>query len=261
MKRSVAAFDAMVRRWLERFTVAVLGDDGLPMAARCISSGDHALDAALGGGLPLGRIVEVYGGAGSGKTDLALTMVRAAQRRGHLACFVDVDGAFSPSRASVLGVDLSRLVVIRPQNGEQAFSLVDRLAREGGLGLAVIDNIAALVPMDELKAPVGALSAGTHARMLSRALRRVHGALIGAGCTLVCINQLRTAFDDAGRAIKVPTGGVALSCYAAARVELTAPGEAVVRKGSAGVGRLAHLASPVPCGGPSKFDEEILITH
>jgi recombination protein RecA len=232
MTRAWKRIDDSLNRLLRRFAVALLGDDGAPLPATLDSTGIAALDDALGGGLPRGRVVEVFGSPGSGKTALALALVRACQARGGVAVWIDAERALDGARAHAAGIDLDRLVVMRPSSGEQAFAAIDMLVARGRVQLVVIDSIAALVPDAELHAPVGTAPAGLHARLMSASLRRVHGALFDAGCTLVCVNQTRTSFDEGGAAVQGTTGGQALLFYAAARLEVRggAGGGVLVRK-------------------------------
>lgn len=238
MRRVWRSLDGVVDRLVARFSVAVLGDDGAPLPVVTVPTGYGAVDEVLGGGLPRGRVAEIYGGPGSGKSAFAHGLIHACQRRGGVAALIDAERSFDPHRAAAHSVDLTRLVVLRPKSGEQAFQLVDALVRRRVVDLIVIDSVAALVPASELVAPVGEAGVAQQARLLSGALRRLQGELFDGGCMLVCLNQTRTGFDEAGAPFPTTSGGQALAFYAATRVELVrGPGghEAVVRKAQAGI--------------------------
>lgn len=213
---------------LRAATCAVLGDDGDPLPLERLSTGDAALDAVLDGGLPRGRLVELYGGPASGKTGLALRLASAAQALGTVA-WLDADGGLEPTRAAAAGVDLTRLVVARPATGEQGLQIAEALVRSRAVALLVVDSVAALVPRAELAAPLGEAAPGLQARMLSQALRRLVHASLGVGCVGLFVNQTRLALDD-GTPHVVTAGGSALRCYAALRLEvLRAASGAAVR--------------------------------
>lgn len=217
---------------LRAATCAVLGDDGAPLPIGRLSTGDLALDDALAGGLPEGRLVEVYGAPGSGKTAFALKLAAAAQRQGAIA-WIDVDGAFEGTRAAAAGLDLERLVVARPSCGEEALQIGEALVRSKSCALLVVDSVAALLPKAELKAPLGEAAAGLQARMLSLGLRRLVHAGLASGCVGLFVNQTRLALDgglDGAAPSLVTSGGSALRYYAALRLELSRqPSSAAVR--------------------------------
>lgn len=208
---------------LRAATCAVLGDDGAPLPVGRLSTGDAALDGVLGGGLPEGRLVELYGPPGCGKTALALRLAAAAQRQGAVA-WVDAEGAFEATRAAAFGLDLERLVVARPRDGEQALQLAEALMRSRSCALLVVDSVAALLPRAELKVALGEAAPGLQARMLSLGLRRVVHAGLASGCVALLLNQTRLALDGP-RPEAVSAGGSALRFYAALRLELL-PGAA-----------------------------------
>lgn len=209
---------ARLEALLRAATCAVLGDDGTPLPVGRLSTGDAGLDAALGGGLPEGRVVELYGAPASGKTELALRLAAAAQRQG-AAAFIDVDGALEGQRAAALGVDLGRLVVARPSCGEQALQLAEALLCSRSCALVVLDSVAALLPKAELKAPLGEAAAGLHARMMSQGLRRLVHAGLESGAVLLLVNQTRLALEGPAPAL-VTAGGSAVRFYAALRLEI-----------------------------------------
>lgn len=210
-----ARIEALVRA----ATCAVLGDDGVPLPLGRLATGDAALDAALDGGLPEGRLVELYGGPGSGKTWLALRLAAAAQQRGAVA-FLDVDGAFDAVRAVAAGVDLGTLVVARPSTGEQALQIAEALLRSRACSLLILDSVAALLPRAELAVPLGEGAPGLQARMLSVGLRRLVHAGLQSGAVGLFVNQTRLALDGATPEL-VTAGGSALRFYAALRLEVS----------------------------------------
>jgi recombination protein RecA len=189
-----------------------------PVAA--ISTGSLALDQVIGvGGVPRGRITEVYGPDGAGKTTLALSVIAQAQQAGGLACFIDTEHALDLGWAATVGVDAERLVVCRPEDGEQALQAADLLVHSGSLDVLVIDSIAALVPRMELDGQIGAGYAGMQANLLSQALRKLCGRIARAGVAVLVTNQLRQRAGTPG----TPTytaGGRALGYYASVRLDL-----------------------------------------
>jgi recombination protein RecA len=217
--RAATRFSDRAQELLRRASLAVLGDDGRPLSLARLSTGHEGLDTILGGGLARGRVVELYGPPGEGKTSLALAWAAAAQRAGGTAAFVDVEGAFDPGRASAVGVDLARIVAARPAVGEEALEIVDALLRSRATDLVIIDSVAALVPREELRAPLGD-TIGLHARLMSQALRRIVANAAASDTVVVFLNQQRTTFDDDGKAHLTTTGGHALHFYAATRLEV-----------------------------------------
>ncbi|MGH3806185.1 MAG: recombinase RecA, partial [Pseudonocardiaceae bacterium] len=172
-------------------SVMRLGEEGRA-PIEVIPTGSIALDVALGiGGLPRGRVVEVYGPESSGKTTVALHAVANAQRAGGIAAFIDAEHALDPDYAKALGVDTDALLVSQPDTGEQALEIVDMLIRSGALDVVVIDSVAALVPRAEIEGEMGDAHVGLQARLMSQALRKITGALSNSGTTAIFINQLR----------------------------------------------------------------------
>jgi recombination protein RecA len=185
-----------------------------------IPTGSPALDAALGvGGIPRGRITEVYGPEGAGKTTLALSVIAQAQRAGGIACFIDAEHALDLAWAATLGVELERLVLCRPEHGEQALQVADLLIGSGGLEVLVIDSIAALVPRVELEGEMGQRHAGVQANLLSQALRKLCGPIARTGTAVVVTNQLRQRAGTPGTPVYT-SGGRALGYYASVRLDL-----------------------------------------
>ena len=186
-----------------------------------IPTGSLALDMALGiGGLPKGRIVEIYGPESSGKTTLALHVVANAQKSGGVAAFIDAEHALDPVYARKLGVDTDSLIVSQPDNGEQALEIADMLIRSGALDVIVIDSVAALVPKAEIEGEMGDSHVGLQARLMSQALRKMTGALAQAGTTAIFINQLREKIGVVYGNPEVTTGGRALKFYASVRIDI-----------------------------------------
>lgn len=186
-----------------------------------IPTGSLALDLALGiGGLPKGRIVEIYGPESSGKTTLALHVVANAQKNGGVAAFIDAEHALDPVYARHLGVDTDSLIVSQPDNGEQALEIADMLIRSGALDVIVIDSVAALVPKAEIEGDMGDSHVGLQARLMSQALRKMTGALAQAGTTAIFINQLREKIGVFFGNPETTTGGKALKFYASVRLDI-----------------------------------------
>jgi len=188
---------------------------------RAIPTGAIALDVALGiGGLPRGRIVEIYGPESSGKTTVALHAVANAQAEGGIAAFIDAEHALDPEYAKNLGVDTDALLVSQPDTGEQALEIADMLIRSGALDVLVIDSVAALVPRAEIEGEMGDNHVGLQARLMSQALRKVAGALSNSGTTAIFINQLREKIGVMFGSPETTTGGKALKFYASVRLDV-----------------------------------------
>jgi recombination protein RecA len=192
---------------------------------QAIATGSLALDQALGvGGVPRGRLSEVYGPDGAGKTTLVLSVIAQAQQAGGAACFVDTEHALDLSWAATVGVDLERLVLCRPEHGEQALQVADLLIRSGSLDVLAIDSIAALVPKVELDGEIGQRHAGEQANLLSQALRRLCGPIARANSAVLVTNQLRQRAGTPGTPVYT-AGGRALGYYASVRLELRPLGQ------------------------------------
>ncbi len=197
-----------------------LGDDVRP-PIEVIPTGSIALDVALGiGGLPRGRVVEIYGPESSGKTTVALHAVASAQRAGGIAAFIDAEHALDPEYAKKLGVDTDNLLVSQPDTGEQALEIADMLIRSGSLDIIVIDSVAALVPRAEIEGEMGDSHVGLQARLMSQALRKITGALNQTGTTAIFINQLREKIGVMFGSPETTTGGKALKFYASVRLDV-----------------------------------------
>ena len=191
------------------------------MNVESIPTGSMALDAALGiGGLPRGRIVEIYGPESSGKTTLALHAVAEAQKRGGEAAFIDVEHALDPVYARALGVDVDALLVSQPDTGEQALEIMEALIRSGGVDIVVLDSVAALVPRAEIEGEMGDSHVGLQARLMSQAMRKLAGAVSKSNCIAIFINQLRLKVGVVYGNPEVTAGGNALKYYASVRLDV-----------------------------------------
>jgi recombination protein RecA len=208
-----------------RFGPGIAGcpDEALPVAA--ISTGNLALDVAIGvGGIPRGRITEIYGPDGAGKTALALSVIAQAQQAGGTACFIDAEHALDLPWAVMVGIDLERLVLCQPEHGEQALEVAGVLVGSGSLDVLVIDSIAALVPRVELDGEMGQRHAGVQANLLSQALRKLCGPIARTGTAVVVTNQLRQRAGTPGTPVYT-SGGRALGYYASVRLDLRPLGQ------------------------------------
>jgi recombination protein RecA len=211
---------AQIEKNFGKGSVMRLGDDVRP-PVQVIPTGSIALDVALGiGGLPRGRVVEIYGPESSGKTSLALHAVASAQAAGGIAGFIDAEHALDPEYAKRLGVDTDGLLVSQPDTGEQALEIADMLIRSGALDIIVIDSVAALVPRAEIEGEMGDSHVGLQARLMSQALRKITGALSNSGTTAIFINQLREKIGVMFGSPETTTGGKALKFYASVRLDV-----------------------------------------
>ncbi len=201
-------------------TIMKLGDNEIePMEA--ISTGSISLDIALGiGGLPKGRVIEIYGPESSGKTTLAIHAIAEAQKKGGIAAFIDAEHAFDRFYAKKLGVDVENLLISQPDNGEQALEIADNLIRSGAIDIIVIDSVAALVPKSEIEGEMGDSKMGLHARLMSQALRKLTGTISKTGCCCIFINQLREKIGVMFGNPETTTGGNALKFYASVRLDV-----------------------------------------
>jgi recombination protein RecA len=217
--------DAALGRLRHRFGPAVAGrPDGVPPVP-AVSTGSLALDQAIGvGGVPRGRITEVYGPDGAGKTTLALSVIAQAQQAGGTACFIDTEHALDLAWAATVGVDTERLVLCRPDDGEQALEVADVLVGSGALDVLALDSIAALVPRAELDGEMGDRHPGVQANLLSLALRKLAGRIARAGVAVVVTNQLRQRAGTPGTPVYT-SGGRALGYYASVRLDLRPVGQ------------------------------------
>ncbi|GAB94282.1 recombination protein RecA [Kineosphaera limosa] len=211
---------AQIEKNFGKGAVMRLGDDVRP-PIEVIPTGAIALDVALGiGGLPRGRVVEIYGPESSGKTTVALHAVASAQKAGGIAAFIDAEHALDPEYAKKLGVDTDALLVSQPDTGEQALEIADMLIRSGALDIIVVDSVAALVPRAEIEGEMGDSHVGLQARLMSQALRKLTGALNSSGTTAIFINQLREKIGVMFGSPETTTGGKALKFYASVRLDV-----------------------------------------
>jgi len=219
-KRALDTAMAQIEKSYGKGAIMRLGENS-GMQIGSISTGSLGLDAATGiGGLPRGRIVEIYGPESSGKTTLALHAIAQAQKGGGEAAFIDAEHALDPVYAGNLGVDIDSLLVAQPDNGEQALEIAEALVRSGALDIVVVDSVAALVPRAEIEGEMGDTHVGLHARLMSQALRKLAGAIAKSHTILVFINQLREKVGVMYGSPEVTTGGRALKFYASMRIDV-----------------------------------------
>jgi recombination protein RecA len=219
-EKALQAALSQIERQFGKGSIMKLGDGHRePMPA--ISTGSLGLDIALGiGGLPQGRIVEIYGPESSGKTTLTLQVIAEAQKKGLACAFVDAEHALDPQYAEKLGVDVAELVVSQPDTGEQALEITDMLVRSGAVGVIVIDSVAALVPKSEIEGEMGDHSVGVQARLLSQAMRKLTGNIKNANCLVIFINQIRMKIGVMFGNPETTTGGNALKFYSSVRLDI-----------------------------------------
>ena len=218
--KALEAALAQIEKQHGRGSIMRLGEE-TRQPIEVIPTGSIALDGALGsGGLPRGRVVEIYGPESSGKTTVALHVIANAQAAGGICAFIDAEHALDPDYAAKLGVNTDELLVSQPDNGEQALEIADTLVRSGALSLIVIDSVAALTPRAEIEGEMGDSHVGLQARLMSQALRKMTGALSGAGTTAIFINQLREKIGVMFGSPETTTGGRALKFYSSVRLDV-----------------------------------------
>jgi recombination protein RecA len=223
-QKALAAALGQIEKQFGKGSIMRLGDNRT-MDVETISTGSLALDIALGaGGLPMGRIVEIYGPEASGKTTLTLETIAAAQRQGKTCAFIDAEHALDPIYAKKLGVDIDSLLVSQPDTGEQALEICDALARSGAIDVIVIDSVAALTPKAEIEGEMGDSHMGLQARMLSQAMRKLTGNLKQSNCMCIFINQIRMKIGVMFGNPETTTGGNALKFYASVRLDIRRTG-------------------------------------
>ena len=198
-----------------------LGDSSSNMVVEAVPTGSLGLDIALGvGGVPKGRIVEIYGPESSGKTTVALHMVAEVQKRGGIAGFIDAEHALDPVYAKNIGVDIDNLYISQPDNGEQALEITETMVRSGAVDIVIVDSVAALVPKAEIEGDMGDSHVGLHARLMSQALRKLTAAISRSNCVVIFINQLREKVGVMFGNPETTTGGRALKFYASVRMDV-----------------------------------------
>src|ERR1700712_3233411 len=224
-QRALEAALTQIDRAFGKGSVMKLGDKGKIMEIESVSTGSLGLDLALGiGGLPKGRVVEIYGPESSGKTTLALHVVAEVQKAGGTAAFVDAEHALDPSYAHKLGVNLDDLLVAQPDTGEQALEIVDTLVRSGAVDIVVIDSVAALTPRAEIEGEMGDSLPGLQARLMSQALRKLTASISKSKCMVIFINQIRMKIGVMYGSPETTTGGNALKFYASVRLDIRRTG-------------------------------------
>jgi recombination protein RecA len=220
-KRALDAALSQIDRAFGKGSVMKLGSRDLGLATDSVSTGSLGLDIALGiGGLPRGRVIEVYGPESSGKTTLALHVIAEIQKKGGIAAFVDAEHALDPVYAGKLGVDINELLVSQPDTGEQALEITDTLVRSGGVDIVVIDSVAALTPKAELEGEMGDSLPGLQARLMSQALRKLTGSISKSNTIVLFINQIRMKIGIMFGNPETTTGGNALKFYASVRLDI-----------------------------------------
>ena len=233
-KRALAAALGQIEKQFGKGAVMLMGDQDR-QAIPAISTGSLGLDIALGiGGLPKGRIVEIYGPESSGKTTLTLSVIAEAQKLGATCAFVDAEHALDPEYAGKLGVNVDDLLVSQPDTGEQALEITDMLVRSNAVDVIVIDSVAALVPKAEIEGEMGDMHVGLQARLMSQALRKITGNIKNANCLVIFINQIRMKIGVMFGSPETTTGGNALKFYASVRLDIRRTG--AVKEGDEVVG-------------------------
>lgn len=220
-KRALDAAIAKLEKDFGKGTVMRLGDPSAQVAVETIPTGSLSLDLALGlGGVPKGRIVEIYGPESSGKTTVALHMVAEVQKRGGIAGFIDAEHALDPVYAKNIGVDIDNLYISQPDNGEQALEIAETMVRSGAIDIVVIDSVAALVPKAEIDGEMGDAHVGLQARLMSQALRKLTAVISKSNCVVIFINQLREKVGVMFGSPETTTGGRALKFYSSVRMDI-----------------------------------------
>ena len=212
---------AQIERQFGKGSIMKLGQDNPVMDVEATSTGSLGLDIALGiGGLPKGRIIEIYGPESSGKTTLTLHVVAEEQKKGGVCAFVDAEHALDPQYAKKLGVDLNELLISQPDTGEQALEIVDTLVRSGAVSLIVVDSVAALVPKSEIEGDMGDMQMGSQTRLMSQAMRKLTASIGRSNCMVIFINQIRMKIGVMFGSPETTTGGNALKFYASVRLDI-----------------------------------------
>ena len=212
---------SQIERNFGKGSIMKLGQDNPVIDIESISTGSISLDIALGiGGLPKGRIIEIYGPESSGKTTLALHVVAEEQKKEGICAFVDAEHALDPGYAKKLGVNLDELLISQPDTGEQALEITETLVRSGAVSLVVVDSVAALTPRSELEGDMGAAQVGAQARLMSQAMRKLTGSISRSNCMVIFINQIRMKIGVMFGSPETTTGGNALKFYASVRLDI-----------------------------------------
>jgi recombination protein RecA len=218
-QKALSVVLSQIEKTFGKGTIMRLGD-ATRMKVETISTGALTLDLALGGGLPKGRVIEIYGPESSGKTTVALHAVAEVQKQGGIAAYVDAEHALDPAYSAALGVDTVNLLISQPDTGEAALEIVDQLVRSAAVDIVVIDSVAALVPRAEIEGEMGDIHVGLQARLMSQALRKITGNIGKSGCTVIFINQLRMKIGVSYGNPETTTGGNALKYYSSVRLDI-----------------------------------------
>ena len=219
--KALGAALAQIEKQFGKGAIMKMGDAQIDQGIQAVSTGSLGLDMALGiGGLPRGRVVEIYGPESSGKTTLTLQVIAAAQRAGGTAAFIDAEHALDPVYAGKLGVDVPNLIISQPDTGEQGLEIADMLVRSGGVDIIVIDSVAALTPRAEIEGEMGDSMMGLHARLMSQALRKLTGSIKKTNTLVIFINQIRMKIGVMFGNPETTTGGNALKFYASVRLDI-----------------------------------------
>ena len=220
-QKALDAALSQIEKQYGKGSVMRLGDSGTSMNVEVMPTGSLSLDIALGvGGIPKGRIIEIYGPESSGKTTVALHMVAEVQKRGGIAGFIDAEHALDPTYARSIGVDIDNLYISQPDNGEQALDITETMVRSGAVDIIIVDSVAALVPKAEIDGDMGDAHVGLQARLMSQALRKLTGVISKSNCIVVFINQLREKVGVMFGNPETTTGGRALKFYASIRLDV-----------------------------------------
>ena len=220
-KKALDSALAQIERQFGKGSIMRLGDEGAKQEIDASSTGSLGLDIALGiGGLPMGRIVEIYGPESSGKTTLTLHCVAEQQKSGGVCAFVDAEHALDPLYAKKLGVNIDELLISQPDTGEQALEITDTLVRSGAVNMVIVDSVAALTPKSELEGDMGDSSVGVHARLMSQAMRKLTGSIARSNCMVIFINQIRMKIGVMFGSPETTTGGNALKFYSSVRLDI-----------------------------------------
>jgi recombination protein RecA len=239
-KKALAAALAQIEKQFGKGSIMRLGDSSKAKDIDAVSSGSIGLDAALGiGGLPRGRVVEIYGPDASGKTTLTLQVIAEAQKLGGTAAFVDAEHALDPTYAEKLGVNIDELLVSQPDTGEQALEITDMLVRSGAVDVVVIDSVAALTPKAEIEGKMGDSHMGLQARLMSQALRKLTANIHRSNTMVVFINQIRMKIGVIFGSPETTTGGIALKFYASVRLDIRRIG--AIKKGDEIIGNMTRV--------------------
>jgi len=239
-KKALAAALGQIEKQFGKGSVMRLGDGGVARDVASVSTGSIGLDAALGiGGLPRGRVVEIYGPEASGKTTLTLQVVAEAQKVGGTAAFVDAEHALDPTYAEKLGVNVDELLVSQPDTGEQALEITDMLVRSGAVDVIVVDSVAALTPKAEIEGEMGDSHVGLQARLMSQALRKLTGNIKRSNAMVIFINQIRMKIGVMFGSPETTTGGNALKFYSSVRLDIRRIG--AIKKGDEVIGNQTRV--------------------